>query len=122
MPNRNLFHQKFTDLFLTQEAAAIYSLHGLDPHGLNEGDCFVICDAGGGTVDLISYKITRLRPILEVKEAAEGSGGFCGSSFLNRRFKAFLTNRLGKEPNWDGEVLDEALERFESTVRNTFNH
>lgn len=36
------------------EAAAIFSLHGLDPHGLSVGDSFVICDAGGGTVDLIS--------------------------------------------------------------------
>ena len=49
------------------EAAAIYALHGLDPHGLSVGDSFVICDAGGGTVDLISYTITSLRPILEVQ-------------------------------------------------------
>jgi hypothetical protein len=29
------------------EAAAIYALHGLDPHGLQVGDSFVLCDAGG---------------------------------------------------------------------------
>ncbi|RYP73513.1 hypothetical protein DL771_003552 [Monosporascus sp. 5C6A] len=56
------------------EAAAIYTLHGLDPHGLEVGDSFVICDAGGGTVDLISYTITNLKPILEIKEASPGSG------------------------------------------------
>jgi hypothetical protein len=26
------------------EAAAIYAIHGLDPHGLKTGDSFVICD------------------------------------------------------------------------------
>src|SRR5688572_17353611 len=39
------------------EAAAIYALHGLDPHGLKEQDTMVVVDAGGGTVDLISYTI-----------------------------------------------------------------
>lgn len=32
----------------------------------------MICGAGGGTVDLVSYTITRLRPILGVEEAAPG--------------------------------------------------
>ncbi|KAL6356677.1 hypothetical protein LRP88_10282 [Fusarium phalaenopsidis] len=68
------------------EAAAIYALHGLDPHGLKVGDTIVVVDAGGGTVDLISYTITGLKPILEVQEAAPGSGALCGSTFLNMRF------------------------------------
>lgn len=90
------------------EAAAIYTMHGLDPHDLKVGDSFVICDAGGGTVDLISYTITKLKPILEIKEAAAGSGALCGSTFLNRRFESFLRSRLGKEDGFDGEVLAEA--------------
>jgi hypothetical protein len=100
-----------------KEAAAIYALHGLDPHGLNIGDSFVLCDAGGGTVDLISYTITALHPILKVEEAAGGTGALCGSTFLNRRFGEFLTQKLGGEEGWDDEILTEALERFESVVR-----
>jgi uncharacterized protein YxjI len=38
------------------------------------GDAFVICDAGGGTVDLISYEITQLKPSLELKELVPGKG------------------------------------------------
>lgn len=100
------------------EAAAIYSLHCLHPHGLNVGDSFVLCDAGGGTVDLISYTITDLYPMLKVKEAAAGTGGLCGSTFLNRRFGEYLESKLGKEPGWDGEVLAEAMDRFDSAVCN----
>ncbi|KAI0125116.1 hypothetical protein BJ170DRAFT_488835 [Xylariales sp. AK1849] len=102
------------------EAAAIFSLHGLDPHGLNVGDSFVICDAGGGTVDLISYTITRLRPILEVKEAAPGSGALCGSTFLNRRFETFLKGRIGRERGFDEEIMADAMERFEEQTKRHF--
>ncbi|EAQ84164.1 hypothetical protein CHGG_10568 [Chaetomium globosum CBS 148.51] len=98
------------------EAAAIYALHGLDPHGLQVNESFVICDAGGGTVDLISYTITNLKPILEVQEATPGTGALCGSTFLNMRFAKFLKAKLGKADGWDDEVLGDAMERFEKTA------
>lgn len=102
------------------EAAAIYALHGLDPHGLKIGDSFVICDAGGGTVDLISYTITNLRPILEVQEATPGTGALCGSTYLNMRFAKFLRAKLGREDGFDDEVMAEAMDRFEKTVKRQF--
>ncbi len=77
---------------------------------------FVICDAGGGTVDLISYTITNLKPILEVQEATPGTGALCGSSFLNMRFSKFLKAKLGKVDGFDDEVLADAMDRFEKTV------
>jgi molecular chaperone DnaK (HSP70) len=102
------------------EAAAIYALHGLDPHGLMIGDTVVVVDAGGGTVDLISYTITNLRPILEVQEAAPGSGALCGSTFLNMRFAKFLKAKLGQEDGFDDEVMAEAMEQFEKKVKRQF--
>ncbi|KAH0528439.1 hypothetical protein TsFJ059_003308 [Trichoderma semiorbis] len=102
------------------EAAAIYALHGLDPHGLKIGDTVVVVDAGGGTVDLISYTITGLKPILQVQEAAPGSGALCGSTFLNMRFAKFLKAKLGKEEGFDEEVLAEAMEVFEKKVKRQF--
>lgn len=103
------------------EAAAIYALHGLDPHGLKIDDTVVVVDAGGGTVDLISYTITNLKPILEVQEAAPGSGALCGSTFLNMRFAKFLKSKLGKEDGFDEEVLAEAMEVFEKKVTSLVN-
>jgi hypothetical protein len=94
----------------------MYALHGLDPHTLAIGDSFVLCDAGGGTVDLISYTIIKLQPTLEINEAAAGSGALCGSTFLNRRFGEFLTSKLSRQEGWDAEALAEAIERFESFV------
>jgi molecular chaperone DnaK (HSP70) len=86
---------------------------------INRPRSFVICDAGGGTVDLISYTITNLKPILEVHEATAGTGALCGSTFLNMRFAKFLRAKLGKEEGFDDEVLAEAMERFEKTVSRT---
>lgn len=49
---------------------------------LQVGDVFVLCDAGGGTVDLISYKVTQTSPTFKIEEAAVGSGAKCGASFI----------------------------------------
>jgi hypothetical protein len=58
-----------------------------------------------------------LHPILKVKEAAPGIDVLCGSAFLNRRFRDFLTSKLGIEQGWGEEVLAEAIEKFDSVVR-----
>ncbi|KAL8673655.1 MAG: hypothetical protein Q9168_001910 [Polycauliona sp. 1 TL-2023] len=103
------------------EAAAMYALDAMDPHNIKVGDTFVLCDAGGGTVDLISYKVSALKPALQIAEAAPGSGSLCGSTFLNRIFKKFLTDRFGDDPNFDEDVLEEAMKRFEVMVKRSFN-
>lgn len=89
------------------EAAVMYALDVMDPHNIKEGDTFVLCDAGGGTVDLISYTVATLKPVLRMKEASPGSGMLCGSTFLNRIFQKFLEDKLGTEHGWDEEVLEE---------------
>ena len=78
------------------EAAAVYTLRTIQPSGLKEGDNFIVCDAGGGTVDLIAYKVTQVSP-LRVEESAVGTGGLCGSAFLNYRFEDHVKERIGTE-------------------------
>ncbi|KAI9665852.1 MAG: hypothetical protein M1821_003786 [Bathelium mastoideum] len=78
------------------EAAAVYTLKAIQPNHLHVGDNFIVCDAGGGTVDLIAYRITQLSP-LRVEESAVGTGGLCGSAFLNYRFEDHVRERLGAE-------------------------
>ncbi|KAI9647988.1 hypothetical protein NHQ30_002616 [Ciborinia camelliae] len=77
------------------EAAAMYTLHALKEKALVVGDAFVICDAGGGTVDLISYEITQLKPKLKLKELVPGSGCMAGSLYLNKRFEEAVANLVG---------------------------
>ena len=102
------------------EAAAIYALHAMDPHSIKVGDTFVLCDAGGGTVDLISYTVTELKPILRVGEAAVGSGRLCGSTFLNRIFQKFLVDKLSLNEEWDEEVVEDAMKRFDLVTKKAF--
>ncbi|KAL3474035.1 hypothetical protein BJX99DRAFT_232290 [Aspergillus californicus] len=62
------------------------------------GDVYVICDAGGGTVDLISYEIAEVSPIA-MHEAVEGTGGLCGGIFIDEAFEHACKSRLGRR--WD---------------------
>ena len=103
------------------EAAATYALPERDPHDISRGDTFVVCDAGGGTVDLISYTVASLRPILEIAEAAPGTGALCGSTFVNRRFKKFLKDSLGSSPDWGDDVLEEADRFFDLFIKRPFS-
>ncbi|EWC44291.1 hypothetical protein DRE_01117 [Drechslerella stenobrocha 248] len=77
------------------EAAALYTLRSSEASA-NAGDKVIVCDAGGGTVDLISYNIRRTHPRLEVDEAVVGTGDTCGSTYINRAFENFFKTRLGR--------------------------
>jgi len=83
------------------EAAALYTLKSLKLQDEEEpivpGDCFVLCDAGGGTVDLISYRAKQTTPTLQLEEAAIGTGDKCGASLIDRNFRKWLEARLGKD-------------------------
>ncbi|KAK4166170.1 hypothetical protein QBC43DRAFT_314128 [Cladorrhinum sp. PSN259] len=107
------------------EAAAVYTLKAIQPNHFKVGDNFVVCDGGGGTVDLIAYKIVSLNPI-RVEESAVGTGGLCGSAFLNYRFEEHVKNRLG-QTRFDemktkkGKTWQMGLRYFEEFVKRNFN-
>ncbi|OAA68266.1 hsp70 family chaperone [Niveomyces insectorum RCEF 264] len=80
--------------FVTEpEAAALATLYN-NPNPSKQGDVFIICDAGGGTVDLISYNVTRAAPVV-MEEAVEGTGGLYGSIFIDEAFEKMSQRRLG---------------------------
>lgn len=55
------------------EAAALWTTKKLGIV-LIPGDSFVVCDAGGGTVDLITYEVERTLPQIHLKELVPGTG------------------------------------------------
>jgi molecular chaperone DnaK (HSP70) len=55
------------------EAAALFTTHHMSGKGLTPGDAVIICDAGGGTVDLITYEVISLKPF-ELKEIVAANG------------------------------------------------
>lgn len=76
------------------EAAGLYALKQMEGVNLVQGDTYIVCDAGGGTVDLISYEVKSLSP-LRFEECAAGTGGICGSGLLNMRFEEHVKARMG---------------------------
>ncbi|KAF2258188.1 hypothetical protein CC78DRAFT_556655 [Lojkania enalia] len=77
------------------EAAALFTLNQLKNLGLEDGDALTICDAGGGTVDLVSYEINQLEP-LQIKMIAPPSGGLAGSILVNKRFEQWVRDKVGE--------------------------
>ncbi|KAH2737389.1 hypothetical protein KXV39_008198 [Aspergillus fumigatus] len=78
------------------EAAALYALRAIQPNSVSRNDVFIVCDAGGGTVDLISYQIKTLEPLI-LAEVTEGTGRICGSMLLDYRFESLLRDRIGPD-------------------------
>lgn len=82
------------------EAAALATFDDLKTRpNFRVGDTFVVCDAGGGTVDLISYKVLQPEP-LQLVECVEGTGGLCGAIFLDQDFEALMEQLVGDA--WTG--------------------
>ncbi|KAF5542336.1 mitochondrial-type heat shock 70 [Fusarium mexicanum] len=82
------------------EAAALATIKDLSKRStIKPGDAMVICDAGGGTVDLISYQIESISPFV-VKECVKGDGGLCGGVFLDEQFLELVKQKLAPG-SWD---------------------
>ncbi|KAI8377729.1 uncharacterized protein BYT42DRAFT_571382 [Radiomyces spectabilis] len=82
-------------LMLTSEpeAAALYCEKKCEQFNLRHGDRFMICDAGGGTVDLIVFEIDE-RSGRKLRECTKGHGQSCGSVFLDRRMRKLLKKKF----------------------------
>lgn len=72
------------------------------------------------TVDLTSYTIRHFNPI-SLDGAGKGSGGLCGSSFLNRIFANYLERKMENyHGNWDQGCLKHAVNEFERSIKIQF--
>jgi Hsp70 protein len=95
------FEANSISMITEPEAAAVYTLKGMTEGVCKDdveiGDYFVMCDAGGGTVDLISYKITQLNPVFLIEEAAVGSGDKCGATYVDKEFLSWFEKLIGAE-------------------------
>lgn len=102
------------------EAAALYCQESMDVQ-LNKGDRILVCDAGGGTVDLIVFQVQEQRQHL--KEITKGIGESCGSVFLDERYKDLLRERLGTEVI-DGlppREMNDLMEQFIDNIKPEFD-
>lgn len=116
---------KTVHLVSEPEAAAVHALSTIKQKDVHVGDTFIVCDAGGGTLDLITYEVQSLTPLC-FREVVPGTGGLCGAAFPNYGFEALMRERLGftffegivqrRPKSWST-----ALEYFESYIKRNFD-
>ncbi|CAG8949948.1 hypothetical protein HYFRA_00004279 [Hymenoscyphus fraxineus] len=81
------------------EAAAIATLRALASTGslnaIKPNENILICDCGGGTVDITTYVVKQVAPALIFDELQTGTGGKCGSTYVDRNLHSLLSERFG---------------------------
>lgn len=70
--------------------AAMHVFETLETH-IPPGSAFVLCDAGGGTVDVVSFRFCGRNPHVELQEIGSATGGQYGSVNLDSSFRKTLT-------------------------------
>lgn len=109
-------------LLAEPEAAAVYGLQKkARQRAIADGDCVIICDAGGGTVDAVTYQV-RTRSPLSLDQITVSKGDFCGSSFVNKEFKNQLLSILGDKYHALTEQAKNKIdETFEREIKRAYN-
>ncbi|KAF3770180.1 actin-like ATPase domain-containing protein, partial [Cryphonectria parasitica EP155] len=118
-------HNDEIHLVKEPEAAAIACLSGLTAKGpsphVQAGKIVLVCDCGGGTVDLASYEITSERPKLSLKEVCVSEAGKCGSTTIDRAFYQLMRKRFGgvfeKVPEEKRGVTSKFMKDFEAAKK-----
>jgi molecular chaperone DnaK (HSP70) len=111
-------HRDRLMLISEPEAAALYCEKKCEQFNLKHGDRFMICDAGGGTVDLIVFEIDGSK----LRECTKGHGQSCGSVFLDRRFRKLLKKKfkahLGSIP---ASAFETMMDTFVEAIKPQFD-
>ncbi|OAP60220.1 hypothetical protein AYL99_05222 [Fonsecaea erecta] len=108
--------------FITEpEAAAISELQQrLSTGQVREGDCVIVCDAGGGTVDVVSYQVAKVLP-MELNQVAVADGGLCGSVYIDQAFTNQIKGVL--QDDWDrlpAAARNEIIDRFTFIIKPSY--
>ncbi|KAL6364534.1 hypothetical protein LRP88_01937 [Fusarium phalaenopsidis] len=86
-------------LIAEPEAAAHLALRSSIQHVqdlIEVGARVMVCDLGGGTVDITSYEVQSISPRLKLRELCVGGGGKCGGTFVDRNFHAHMEKHFGE--------------------------
>ncbi|KAK7539975.1 hsp70-like protein [Phyllosticta citribraziliensis] len=60
------------------------------------GETFIVCDCGGGTVDLTVYTLKSAPPNPEFLEICKGKAGKCGATMIDRAFCYWMERTFGE--------------------------
>ncbi|KAF2647604.1 hypothetical protein K491DRAFT_614350 [Lophiostoma macrostomum CBS 122681] len=83
------------DFFLVSEPEAAATCVFAEKREVCEfGEVVVILDAGGGTIDAVTYEVTRSDPLRMDAEVVAANSILSGGSYINERFNQILTKIL----------------------------
>ncbi|GFF46529.1 heat shock 70 kDa protein 12A [Aspergillus udagawae] len=111
------------------EAAAVTALKKYTTSSMGgsvkAGDGVLVCDCGGGTVDITTYLVLEVFPTLKFEELCTGIGGKCGSTAVDRNFYKLMSDRFGNAfdnlPTKRKSPGSEFMKRFEIIKRDFGN-
>ncbi|ORE05092.1 hypothetical protein BCV72DRAFT_250807 [Rhizopus microsporus var. microsporus] len=106
------------------EAAALYCERMCEQVNLKKGDRIMICDAGGGTVDLILFEVMdeNIQSNHRLKEVTKGMGESCGSVFLDYNFRALLEEKLGDQvKDLPPATINNLMDQFIDNIKPEFD-
>ncbi|KAF9138283.1 Heat shock 70 kDa protein 12A [Linnemannia schmuckeri] len=105
------------------EAAAMYCERRCNEYDLKHGDRFLICDAGGGTVDLIVYDIAESAEGRNLSEVTKGHGATCGSMLIDLNFGNLLIKKFTMQGAkiQDDVTIPNLVEKFAFALKPLFN-
>ncbi|KAF9585711.1 Heat shock 70 kDa protein 12A [Lunasporangiospora selenospora] len=103
------------------EAAALYCQLKCTQFDLGHKDRFMVCDAGGGTVDLIVYEVEKTNEGTFLSEVTKGHGASCGSIFLDQNFKRLVQEKFSSQGvTLEPKPLNKIVENFVEHVKPIF--
>ncbi|EPQ53305.1 hypothetical protein GLOTRDRAFT_140147 [Gloeophyllum trabeum ATCC 11539] len=109
--------------FVTEaEAAVLYAVDsGCVSDWLVKDGHLILCDCGGGTVDITGYRIKELSP-LRLEESSASRCYLAGAVFITQAAKEYLKVRLaGTE--WDNEeAIQRATDDFDKNAKRKFDN
>ncbi|KAI8891030.1 actin-like ATPase domain-containing protein [Backusella circina FSU 941] len=106
------------------EAAALYCEQSFqDQFQMSKGQRFLICDAGGGTVDVVTFEVNQKTNKKYIAERTGGDGKNCGSIALDLNFEEYIMNVFRKNNiPLIASAIEELVQKFVTEVKPNFNY
>ncbi|KAF8736985.1 ATP binding, partial [Rhizoctonia solani] len=85
---------------------------------------FIVCDAGGSTIDTTAYCVKTASPLLELEEKKASACVQAGGVFVDGEFEQYLTrilNRIDIDEEERGDYIRTAVKHFESVAKKEFH-
>jgi len=109
-------------MVLEPEAASCHCHRNSEHLNLQKGDKLLVVDIGGGTSDIVVQEWVGDDDSYRVREVTRSTGGFCGGTYVDKNFIAFMSQKIGCLPEYfqqNPAYKSDLLKRWEE-IKRTF--